>query len=242
RFILAVVIIVQIVIAFGLRLVFHQLKVGKGSAATQQGKHQDQKRRVQTSRFLLRFFRHLRFRSFPCAATQIGCTNRAGGIDCTGFTFFRAVTGGGLLLGGLAGFHQRHQVGLVNLIQKVDRSFLVLICPVNEDIEIIACLSGDGDELLIAAVIVHQGGVALRRKGRRILFRLLHNHVVIVSGILSLRCLCIGGNRKAAHNQQGGAKCGHCSENILMLHGRYPPVLRNQQKQRLCREPCRWTT
>ena len=65
----------------------------------------------------------------------------------------------------------------------MDGGFLVLVGPVNEDIKIVARLGGDGNELLVAAEIVHQGNVALRGQGRAVL-GFLHHHIFIVGGIL----------------------------------------------------------
>src|SRR5699024_9539624 len=109
-------------------------------------------------------------------------------------------------------------------------SLLVLVGAVNEDIKVVACLGGDGDELLVAAVVIHQGGVALRGQRRGIL-GFFHHHVAVVGGVRR-RCgrrrrvgaLGKGGHGKAAHQHQAGAKGGKGSENLLILHGAYPPV------------------
>src|SRR5699024_1285770 len=169
------------------------------------------------------------------AGAHIGGTYRAGRIHRTGHTFLRTGTGGGLLLGGLTVLHQRHQVCLVHLVQEVDSGFLVLVGPVSEDVEIVARLGGDGDELLVAAEIIHQGGVALRGQGRAVL-GFLHHHIAVIGGVRRrgsrrrrVGALGKGGHRKAAHQHQAGAKGGKGSTNFLILHGAYPPV-RNQRE------------
>ena len=89
---LAIIIIVQTVIALGLRLIFNELQVGKYATAAQQSQQKDQGSRVQSGRLL--FFRLRcfcrRFRCFSRTFTLISYTDRAGRINCPCFTFLRA--------------------------------------------------------------------------------------------------------------------------------------------------------
>src|SRR5699024_2099352 len=117
--------------------------------------------------------------------------------------------------------------------------FLVLVGPVNEDVEVVACLGGDGDELLVVAEIIHQGGVAIRGQGRTVL-GFLHDHIAVVGGILRrkfFRSLGKGSHGKAHHQHQGGAEGRKGFENFLILHGRYPPVRCSWRRQRPCQGP-----
>ena len=60
----------------------------------------------------------------------------------------------------------------------MDSSFLVLVSSVNEDIEVVACLGGDGNQLLVAAEIVYKGRVPVRGKGFFLLGFLIDNAAV----------------------------------------------------------------
>ena len=62
----------------------------------------------------------------------------------------------------------------------------------------VARLGGDGDELLVAAEVIHQGRVALRGQGAGCP-RFFHHHVFVVGGVLRrwlLSSLGKGGHRK----------------------------------------------
>ena len=87
-----------------------------------------------------------------------------------------------------------------------------LVIPVHQDVEVVAVFGGNGNQLLVPAVIVHQGGVAIRGEGRRFL-RLLHLYVGIVGFISRFPAAArVGGDRKTAHKNQGGAKRGQCPQ------------------------------
>ena len=96
-------------------------------------------------------------------------------------------------------------------------------CPVNDNVKIVAAFAFHDDKLLILGSVpvdvVHKGHVALRGKGLRFGF---HDHAAVV-GFFRRRCLCKGGNRKAAHEHKGGAKYGKASKNFI-LHLHCPPV------------------
>ena len=97
-------------------------------------------------------------------------------------------------------------------------------------------LGGDGEELLVAAEIIHQGSVALRGQGRTVLS--FFHHIGIVGGILRrglLRPLSKSGDRKTAHQHQCGAEGGKGLKNSLILHGRCPPVLHEHPYRGVCR-------
>ena len=64
------------------------------------------------------FFRLLRLRRFPGAGGHVVGADRAGGIDGPGLTFHCAGTDGGRCFLHL---HQRQQIGLVHLIEKMLR-------------------------------------------------------------------------------------------------------------------------
>ena len=96
---------------------------------------------------------------------------------------------------------------------------------------IVAAFGGNGNELLVAAVVVHKSSVPVRGKGRRVL-GFFHNNARIVGGVV-LRRLCKGGNRKAAHEHKGGTKRGQSPFDFI-LHSLRPPVLR---RNRLRGEP-----
>ena len=148
---LAIIIIVQTVIALGLRLILNELQVGKYATAAQQSQQKDQRSRVQSGRLL--FFRLRcfcrRFRCFSRTFTLISYTDRTGRINCPCFTFLRAAAHSRRLLFGFSIFHQRHQVRFIHLVQKVNSSLFILVGPVDQDIKIVACLGGNGNELPI---------------------------------------------------------------------------------------------
>ena len=85
------------------------------------------------SLFLWRF--GVSFHSFRGrAVAQALFTQGAVFVDVPGFTFH----GAGAELGVIRFFIQQgQQVGIVHLVQKVNRSFLVLVGTVNEDVKII---------------------------------------------------------------------------------------------------------
>src|SRR5699024_2282216 len=142
----------------------------------------------------------------------------------------------------LAVLQQSLQVGIIHLVQEVNGGFLVLVGPVNQDIEVVARLGGDGDKLLVAAEIIHQGGVALRGQGRAVL-GFLHHHVGVVGGVLRRRlvgALGKGRDREAHRHHSGQTEGGKGFENSLILHGSCPPV-RNRWEPPSGRAPCRRT-
>ena len=185
--------------------------------------------------------RSRRFRCFARTFAHIGCTDRAGRIDCPCFTFCRTAAHSRRLLFGFSIFHQCHQVRFIHLVQKVNSSLFILVGPVDQDIKIVARLGGNGNELFIAPEIIHQSGVAIRGQ-RRCFFRFFHHHIAVIGGILcrGRRCaLGKSGNGKARCQHQRQAKGGKCSEQSFIPHSCFPPVRCCHQP--ICRELCRRT-
>ena len=184
----AIIIIVQTVIALGLRLVLNELQIGKYATASKQSQQKDYCSRVQSGRLL--FFRLRcfcrRFRCFARTFTLISCTDRTSRIDCPCFTFCRAATHSSWLLFSISIFHQCHQIRFIHLVQKVNSSLFILIRPVDQNVKIIASLGGNSNELLITSKIIHQCRIPLRCKCR-CWFCFFHNHIAIIGRIL---CRC----------------------------------------------------
>ena len=70
---------------------------------------------------------------------------------------------------------------LITVTTKAGNYFYILVGPVDQDIKIVACLGGNGNELLVATKIIHQRGVAIRGQ-RRCFFRFFHYHIAVIGG------------------------------------------------------------
>ena len=131
--------------------------------------------------------------------------------------------------GGLRFFIQQgQQVGIVHLVQKVDRGFFVLVCTVNQDVKIVPGFGSHGDKLLVAVKIIHQCCVAFGRD--RYTLRL---HAASGSFLVQnfrqrfrgrVRAACKSGHGKGTEAEQDSQQSGSETVPVVRFHRRHPPV------------------
>ena len=138
----------------GIGLGLAELEIIECRTAARQSQHQQDHQTAHAGLgFFLRRF-GISFHSFRGrAVAQALFTQGAVFIDIPDITLH----GAGADFGVLRFFIQQgQQVGIVHLVQKVDRRFLVLIGTVNENIKIIPGFGGHSNKLLVAVKIIHQ--------------------------------------------------------------------------------------
>ena len=224
--VLAKIVFVQIIVPGGIGLGLAELEIIEGRAAARQSQHQQdhQTAHVGLGLFLRRFgvgFHRFRGR----AVAQALFTQGAVFVHVSCLTFHRA----GADLGVLRFFIQQgQQVGIVHLVQKVDRSFLVLVGTVNQDVKIIPGLGGHCDKLLVAVKVIHQCCIALGRDGHALRLHaasgsfLVQNFRQRFRGRVRAACKSWHGERAEAEqdSQQSGSK----TVITIRFHRRHPPV------------------
>jgi len=210
----------------GIGLGLAELEIVECCAAASQSQHQQdhQTAHVGLGLFLRRFgvgFHRFRGR----AVAQALFTQGAVFVDVSGLTFH----GAGADLGGLRFFiQQSQQVGIVHLVQKVDRSFLVLVGAVNQDVKIIPGLGGHGDKLLVAVKIIHQCCVAFGRDGHALRLHAARSRFFLGNfwqrfrGRVSAACKNRHGERTEA--EQDSQQSGSEAVPVVRFHRRHPPV------------------
>ncbi len=147
-FVLAKIVLVQIIVPGGVSFGLVELEIIEGCTAAQPEPAPTEHQRLP----MLDFGFLRRFGVTPASGAVAGGrlflqTQGAVFIDVPGFTF----RGAGAELGFLRFFLQQgQQVGIVHLVQEVTGRFLVLVSPVNQNVKIIPGLGGHGDKLLVA--------------------------------------------------------------------------------------------
>ena len=225
-FVLAKIVFVQIIVPGGIGLGLVELEITECRTAARQSQHQQdhQTAHVGLGLFLRRF--GVSFHSFRGrAVVQALFTQGAVFIDIPGLTLH----GAGADFGFLRFFiQQSQQVGIIHLVQEVDRGFFVLVGTVNENVKIIPGLGGHCDKLLVAVKVIHQCCIALGRDGHTLRLHATRGGFFFDNLRQRFRgrvsTACESGHGKGAEAEQDGQQSGSETVPFIRFHWRHPPV------------------